>query len=164
MKKLSILAVLTILLASITADARGKFGGRQARPHVLKYQKAKGWTQKIRVHSVRSSKSGKSAQVAVANKYGGKVRLYNVNKRTGRVSATRTGLTTQAKAMTKANRSFRRLNGTFAGAAKQGLSRSGKSYKFKHQTRNRRSYVTLKGGKMRTYKNKTLRRMSAQLR
>jgi len=145
------------MLAVPVAEARSapqkkvlkKNDGRWARPHVIQYHKARGRTTNIRTHKVRFSASGKSSQVAVANKFGGKVRLYNVNRRTGKVSATRTGLVSQNKAMTKANRSLRRRNGTFAGVYKQGLSKSGKSYKFRSQTSSKRAYVTLKGGQLR---------------
>ena len=157
MKKL-LVAILGVMLLASPAFARGKLmkDGRNARPAVNKYYKAKGWSTNIRVHSVRRSTSGKSLQAAVLTRQSGTVRLFNVNRRTGKVSATRTGLLSQSEARLKAHRSIRRerrpLKGTYAGVTKSGLSRSGKSYKFTSKTdRNQIGYVGLKSGSFRQY-------------
>ena len=159
MKKL--LLALAILCFATPAFARsGKMDGRSARPHVKSYYKAKGWSGKIRVHAVRSSRSGKSSQIAVTTRNSGKVRLFNVTKRTGQVSATRTGLATQSTARGKANLVLRRENkpnkGTFSEVNSSGLSKSGKSYKFTSATDRRgknaqRAYVNIKTGGLRRY-------------
>ena len=154
MQKLQALVfVFVMTLGSLAWGAPPKHDGRWARPNVLKYHKKQGWTTNVRVHKVRFSSSGKSSQVAVANRFGGKVRLYNVHRSTGRISKTKTGLTSQNQASLRSNRKMRRvrkpLRGTFAGIRKQGLSRSGKSYKFRSQTSRQRTYVPLQGGQLR---------------
>ena len=159
-----LIATLGVLLLASPAFARGKLmkDGRNARPAVQKYYKAKGWSKNIRVHSVRKSISGKSLQTAVLTKASGKVRLFNVNRRTGKVSATRTGLLSQSKARLKAHRQMRRerapLKGTYSGVYKSGLSNSGKRYNFKSKTdRNQVGYVGIKKGSFRQFDG-TLRR------
>jgi len=153
---------LFALLMAANADARprgianknqitAKKDGRWARPNVVKYYKARGLSTNIRVHKIRNSLRGKSTQVAVANKNSGRVRLFNVAHRTGKVSATRTGLVKQSTARGLAHTKLRRerapLKGTFSGAYKSGLSRSGKTYKFTSKTdRNERAYVNIKSG------------------
>ena len=132
--------------------------GRWARPKVVKYLKARNLTTKIRVHSVRKSRSGRSLQLAVANKRGGKVKVYNVSLRTGRVSRTRTGLVKQSTARGKANLKLRRERngkhgaGTFSGVNSSGLSRSGKSHRINSNTdANERAYINLRNGQLRRY-------------
>jgi len=157
MQKL-LVAILGVMLLATPAFARGKLmkDGRNARPAVNKYYKAKGWSTNIRVHSVRKSISGKSLQTAVLTNKSGKVRLFNVHRKTGKVSATRTGLVTQRRARLTAHRNMRRerapMKGTYSGVHKSGLSRSGKSYKFTSKTdRNQRGYVGIKSGALRQY-------------
>jgi len=153
MRALTICTFILSLLLAPLAEARGtKYDGRWARGKVIKKHKALDLTRNVRVTKLRYSKSGKSSQVAVANKYGGKVRLYNVNHKTGLVSATRTGLISQARASLKANKATRRQNGTFAGIRKQGLSKSGKSYKYRSQTSKQRRFVNLKTGNVLRFK------------
>ncbi len=157
----ALFGLFTLLFVS-TADAKrlinkgAKKDGRWARPKVVKYYKNAGRSASIRVHKVRKSRSGKSLQVAVSNKNSGKVDLYNVNRRTGKVSATRTGLYKQSTARGQSNLKLRRerapLKGTFSGVNSSGLSRSGKSYRINSNTdRNERTYVNVKNGALRRY-------------
>ena len=156
----TLFGLFTLLLCS-TANARGPLksarkDGRWARPKVVNYYKNAGRSTSIRVHGVRTSRSGKSLQIAVANKSSGKVDLYNVNHRTGKVSATRTGLYRQSSARGKANLKLRRQlrpnKGTFSGVNSSGLSRSGKSLRINSNTdRNERVYVNVKTGALRRY-------------
>lgn len=157
----ALFGLFTLLFVS-TADARrlvsksARKDGRWARPKVVKYYKNAGRSTHLRVKGVRSSRSGKSLQIAVANKNSGKVDLYNVNRRTGKVSATRTGLVKQSTARGKSNlrlrRQIRPLKGTFSGVNSSGLSRSGKSHRINSNTdRNERAYVNVKTGQLRRY-------------
>jgi hypothetical protein len=153
-KKLLLVAVLTLFATS--AFARPKMDGRSARKPVKSYYKAKGWSSKIRVHKVRYSQSRKSSQVAVTTLNSGKVRLFNVHRKSGKVSRTRTGLITQRTARGKANLRLRRENkpykGTFSGVNNSGLSKKGKSYRFNSATdKNERAYVHIKTGGLRRY-------------
>ncbi len=158
---LALFGLFSLLLAS-TADARklvnksGRKDGRWARPNVVKYYKSAGRSTQIRVHGVRSSRSGKSLQVAVSNKNSGKVDYYNVNRRSGKVSATRTGLFKQSSARGKANQKLRRQigprKGTYSGVNSSGLSRSGKSLRINSNTdRNERVYVNVRTGALRRF-------------
>lgn len=158
---LALFGLFSLLLVS-TADARKRVNkssakdGRWARPQVVKYYKNAGRSTQIRVHGVRNSRSGKSLQVAVSNKSSGKVNLYNVNRRTGKVSATRTGLFKQSTARGKANQKLRRQigprKGTYSGVNSSGLSRSGKSYRVNSNTdRNEAAYINLRNGALRRY-------------
>jgi len=158
MTRLLLVALIT-LLATPALARTGKMDGRGARPHVKSYYKAKGWSSKIRVHKVRTSRSGKSAQIAVTTRGTNKVRLFNVTHRTGKVAATRTGLVKQSKARSIANLRLRRENkpnkGTFSGVNSSGLSRSGKTYKFTSNTdrgkKAERAYVNIRTGGLRRY-------------
>lgn len=157
-----VFSLLTLVFATSAEARRGtqpvrgkstvaKKDGRWARPKVVKYHQVRGRSTNLRVHKVRSSRSGKSAQVVVSNKNSGKVTTYNVHKTTGKVSATRTGLTKQSTARGKASRNLRRENapkkGTFSGVNSSGLSKSGRSMKFTSKTdRNEKGYVKLVGG------------------
>lgn len=133
-----------------------KKDGRWARGKVRSYYKARGLsTRNIRVTKIRFSKSNKSSQVAVSTKASGKVRLFNVTHRNGKVSATRTGLVSQSKARGKANQVLRRENkpnkGTFSGVNNSGLTQRG-NYKFNSATdRNERAVVNIKTGGLRRY-------------
>ena len=158
---LALLGLFTMLFAS-TADARrlvnkaARKDGRWARPKVVKYYKNAGRSTAIRVKGIRKSRSGKSLQIAVSTKKSGRVDLYNVNRRTGKVSATRTGLYKQSSARGQANLKLRRerrpIKGTFSGVNSSGLSRSGKSYRINSNTdRNERAYVNVKNGQLRRY-------------
>ena len=154
MKKLLLVAVLTLFATS--AFARPRMDGRSARKPVKSYYKAKGWSSKIRVHKVRYSRSRKSSQIAVTTLNSGKVRLFNVNRKNGKVSRTRTGLVKQRAARGKANLRMRRENrphkGTFSGVNNSGMSKKGNSYRFNSATdRNERSYVNIKTGGLRRY-------------
>lgn len=129
--KLFIAALTVGMMLAFTwgAFARTNHGGRWARTQVGKYFKKRGWNLS-KVHAVRMSKSGRSTQVVAQR--GTSVYRLNVLHRTGKVSATRTGLISQAAARTK---SFRYLTtkcqvnrGPIVENA--GLSTSGKSYRY----------------------------------
>ena len=148
---LALFGLFSLLLAS-TADARklvnksGRKDGRWARPNVVKYYKSAGRSTQIRVHGVRSSRSGKSLQVAVSNKNSGKVDYYNVNRRSGKQSSAR------GKANQKLRRQIGPRKGTYSGVNSSGLSRSGKSLRINSNTdRNERVYVNVRTGALRRF-------------
>lgn len=151
---------LTLLLAG-QASARQpagaskgrSFGGGWARKAVISYFQNRGMsTRGLRVHAVRPSRSGKSTQVAVQTS--STVRLFNVLRRNRKVSATRTGLVSQTRAVGAAHRQIRGYQshlGTNAKMKPAGLSTTGKSYKLDGRSgtsgRTRYdAYVTLRKG------------------
>jgi len=148
---------LTCLILGLSGVAFAKPDGRQIRPSVQKYYKARGLSTNIQVHAVRPSQSGKSTQVAVVTRNSGTVRLFNVTQKSSKVSATRTGLVKQSTGRGLANLRFHRekgpRKGTFSGVNSSGLSTTGKTYKFTSATDRKgknaeRAYVKLVGGKV----------------
>jgi hypothetical protein len=125
--------------------------GRFARPSVEKYYAKKGWSTDIRVTALKSSRSGKSLQVAVETNKTGKVRAFNVRKSSGFVFQTPTGLTKQSSARGTANLQLRRervMPGAFSGVNSSGLSASGKAMRMNSATdKNEAVYVKMIGGK-----------------
>ena len=158
-----IFAAAIILFTTSFAEARRgtpvkKYDGRWAKAKVSRYHKARNMPKPVRVTKIRFSKRGRTSQVAAVTP-GGKVHLYNVSHKSGIVRHTRTGLTTQKTARTKANRKLRRenrpLKGTFSGInvprGGKALSRSGKTYSIGSATdrtkpNHERAYVKLVGG------------------
>jgi len=137
---LAALGALVLLASSLAAAA--PYDGRWARPRVLRSYKERGLSQNIRVHMVRPSQSGKSSQVAVETKDSGVVRLFNVEHETGAVRATPTGLLEQPLSRRIAHRLNHKLDGTFSGVHKSGLSQSMQTYKFTSKTSDDRTYVS----------------------
>jgi len=133
-------SIFTLILALVVAlpaisMAKRPANGNSVRGKILAYYAARGWTQDIRVVSVRPSRSGKSLQVLVQNNKGDKrLRAFNVREH---VYRTPTGLVAKASATTKANWSFHRerrpsswrhaskAKGTFSGVDVSSLSKSG---------------------------------------
>ena len=160
-------AIALLFTASFTEARKGpqgkRFDGRWAKAKIARYHKARNMPRPVRVTKVRFSKSGRSGQYAAVTP-AGKVRLYNVGLKSGRVSRTRTGLTSQGKARYKANLRLRRENRPFAGTFSgvntprggKALSRSGKTHVVNSNTDRRapngeRAYVKLVGGKLLRY-------------
>jgi hypothetical protein len=151
---------LTLLLVGQAAakqpSSAGKgrsFGGGWARKAVISYFQDRGMsTRGLRVHAVRPSRSGKSTQVAVQTS--STVRLFNVLRRNNKVSATRTGLFSQSRAVTAAQLQIKGYQSHLRTDAKMkpaGLSTTGRSYKLDGRSGrggNTRydAYVTLRKG------------------
>jgi hypothetical protein len=157
----TVLALTLLLVGQAAArqpsrSVKGRsFDGGWARKAVVSYYQDRGMnTSGLRVHAVRPSHSGKSTQVAVQT--GSKVRLFNVLRRNSKVSATRTGLISQSRAVSTAHQQIKRYQShlrTGAFLKPAGLSTTGRSYKLDGQSGRRRNggvrydaYVTLRKG------------------
>ena len=162
MKKIRVSLALAFLLALASSSAlaqkhsAAQADGRTYRAAVVRNYQAKGLSTDIRVHYVRDSASGKSAQVLAETRASGKVRSRNVEKATNTARQTPTGLLSQKAAQAKANQVLRRQNGQYSGSTANGLSRSGQSYEFTSKTDRRpgtadKAFVNAQTGKLRHF-------------
>jgi hypothetical protein len=156
MRRFTSLIAFAGLLVGLLGSAHARRGdANAARDQVRAYYQKRGLNSEgLRVHDIGSSKSGKSARLAIAT--GDKVKVVNYLRGTKKVSATRTGLITQERAQQNASAQIKnyqehlRTRATFTPA---GLSTRGDSYKFAGKSGLKGevtfdAYVTLRQGRL----------------